>query len=362
MGFVRGNVLPILKEHAVRPFSGHCLCLGQADVYFTYENLRRMAQIAQVRLPAETPIKLSHRPEFAMKEYISRETLFENIGFSQVSALDYSDFENAEYVFDLNSSDMPGSLKEKFDVVVNHGTMEHVFHIPNCLANMHQLLKVGGRVIHSSPSSNFLDHGFYMFSPTLFYDYYTANRWTIRLLQVISTHPSRQEVDAPFYADYEPGIFDHLSSGGLDSNAYGTICIAEKTAESTYTEIPQQGFYKRLGDWDNQTVPPGPMQEFRLSPPFEHVGGNCWVKSLKEYGIHAGDDTKRPRVSAVKLMENDHPLGPAHTMHETIRQYGKGCYSHWVDVLYFSASDNSDPNTNGYVYRIKAPKGSHLDG
>lgn len=36
MGFVRGNTLPILKEHFVHPFSWHCLCLGQADAFFIY--------------------------------------------------------------------------------------------------------------------------------------------------------------------------------------------------------------------------------------------------------------------------------------------------------------------------------------
>ncbi len=356
MGFVRGNVLPILKEHSARTFSGHCLCLGQADVYFTFENLQRMAQIAHVKLPENVSVKLSHRPDFAMKEYISRETLFESIGFDQVSALDYSDFENAEYVFDLNSLDLPDALKGRFDVIINHGTMEHVFHVPNCLANINKMLKVGGRVIHSSPSSNFLDHGFYMFSPTIFYDYYAANQWIIRSLQVISTHPSRQEIDAPFYADYEPGIFDHLSSGGLDANAYGVICIAEKTDKSTSEVIPQQGLYKRMGDWENQNATFGPLEEVRLSPPFESGGGNCWTKNLQEYGIKSGDDPKNPRISPSKLMEDQAFLGPAHTMHETVRIYGKGCYSHWSDTLYFSTSDNTDPNTNGRTYSVMALK------
>src|SRR5271157_5492751 len=282
MGFVRGNTLPILKEHRLRPFSGYCLCLGQADVYFTYENLQRMAKIARTHLIPDIPVTLSHRPELAVKEYISRETLFGSIGFKQVSALDYSDFENAEYIFDLNSPDLPEGLWEQFDVIINHGTMEHVFHIPNCLANIYKMLKIGGRVIHSSPSSNFIDHGFYMFSPTFFQDYYEANKWTIHTILLTQANPQYQEIEAGFYADYEPGILDHLSSGGLGSGAYGTICIAEKTKESTAAVNPQQGFYKRIGDWEN-IAPKGPFEEILLSPPFEHEIGNCWQKDLQEY-------------------------------------------------------------------------------
>ena len=355
MGFVRGNILPILKEHAVHPFSGNCLCLGQADVYFTYENLQRMAKIARIHLVSDGSVKLSHRPDLAVKEYISRDTLFGSVGFDQVSALDYSDFEDAEYIFDLNSPDIPSTLKEQFDVVIDHGTMEHVFHIPNCLANIHGMLKVGGRVIHSSPSSNFIDHGFYTFSPTFFHDYYSANKWVIHTIQVIRTNPQYQEVEAPFFADYEPGIFDHLSSGGLDAGTYGTFCIAKKTRESTSTVIPQQGFYKRLGDWE-KGEPNGPLEEVLLRPPFEHEIGNCWQKDLREYGIKPGDGAGKPRSSPLKLMENDIVLKPPHTMHETIRTYGKGCYSHWSNMLYFSTSDNTDPNKNGRKYRIVAVK------
>lgn len=355
MGFVRGNILPILKEHAIRPFSGHCLCLGQADVYFTYANLQRMAKIARVHLITDIPVTLSHRPDFAVKEYISGETLFRSMGFKQVSALDYSNFEDAEYIFDLNSPELPDILKKQFDVVIDHGTIEHIFHIPNCLTNIYKMLKVGGRVVHSSPSSNFFDHGFYMFSPTFFYDYYSANKWIIHTIQVVRTNPQYQEIEAPFFADYEPGIFDHLSSGGLDAGTYGALCIAEKTKESTSTGIPQQGYYERLGDWEKQASKDA-LGEMLLNPPFEHEIGNCWQKDLREYGIVRGDRKETPRGSSLMLWENDITLRTPHTLHETIRTYGKGCYSHWENMLYFSTSDNTDPNKNGRKYRIKAIK------
>jgi SAM-dependent methyltransferase len=315
-----------------------------------------MAEIARVQLLPDIPVTLSHRPDFAAKKYISRETLFQSIGFEKISALDYSDFEGAEYIFNLNSHELPEALREQFDVVINHGTMEHVFHIPNCLANIHNMLRIGGRVIHSSPSSNFMDHGFYMFSPTFFYDYYSANKWSIHSVQVVRVDPKYQEVDAPFFADYEPGIFDRISSGGLDSGAYGTYCIMEKTVESTFAIIPQQGFYKRMGNWEANT-PVSSFEEIRLLPPFDHDQGNCWTKDLKDFEIPSGDSGKASRKSSLKFTENGILLGPAHTIHDLIRSFGKGCYSHWGEMLYFSTSDNSDPNVNGRVYTIVVPAG-----
>src|SRR5207249_3920994 len=98
-------------------------------------------------------------------------TFFKALGFSEVAAMDYSDFESARYIHDLNSSEPPEHLLENFDVIIDGGTIEHVFHIPNVLNSIHKMLRPHGRTIHMSPSSNHIDHGFYMFSPTLFWDF-----------------------------------------------------------------------------------------------------------------------------------------------------------------------------------------------
>lgn len=62
------------------------------------------------------------------------------------------------------------------------------------------------------------------------------------------------------------------------------------------------------------------------------------------------DSGNSPSVSTLKLFENGKELGPGHAMHADIRSKGKGLFSHWVGGLYFSASDNTDPRTNGRTY------------
>lgn len=57
--------------------------------------------------------------------------------------------------------------------------------------------------------------------------------------------------------------------------------------------------------------------------------------------------------SKLQLLEDGIALGPAHSLHEDIRNIGRGRYSHWDrlgEALRFSASDNSDPRTNGRIY------------
>ncbi len=67
------------------------------------------------------------------------------------------------------------------------------------------------------------------------------------------------------------------------------------------------------------------------------------------------DSAKNWRGSRLRLFENDHELGPPHTGHPDIRNLGRGRFMHWIsstggESLCFSASDNSDPRTNGRSY------------
>src|SRR5687767_2993399 len=64
------------------------------------------------------------------------------------------------------------------------------------------------------------------------------------------------------------------------------------------------------------------------------------------------DDPQNPKQSTARLYEDRRELGPAHSDHASIRSAGGGRFSHWGANLYFSASDNSDPRTNGRAYAL----------
>lgn len=351
MGFVRANTIPTLHEHKRRPWSGSALCLGQADVYFDFARLAAMAKQTDTVLAAGSATGLSHRADLAAKGYLSREALFTSLGFSTVEALDISRFEGAEIEFDLNSAALPEALAGRFDAVFDHGTMEHVFHVPNCLANIHGMLKPGGRVVHTNPASNQIDHGFYMFSPTFFHDFYSANDWEIRTLQLVRFDPQRQETEEPTFLAWNPSPAMPLSTGSLEPGTYVTVCIAEKTAASTGHVVPQQGYYRKAPDWQPEPEPED-LDDLPLPPPFRRDVGNCWVCELPA-AVEEGDSVDSPRRSTLQLYEDEKRLGPGHDIHDAIRTRGKGTYSHWGRALYFSSSDNTDPNANARSYRAR---------
>jgi hypothetical protein len=67
------------------------------------------------------------------------------------------------------------------------------------------------------------------------------------------------------------------------------------------------------------------------------------------------DDLDNPIASQLRLFEDGRALGPAHTPVADIGIYRGGRFSHWDGAIYFSASDNRDPRTNGRTYAATSP-------
>jgi len=78
-----------------------------------------------------------------------------------------------------------------------------------------------------------------------------------------------------------------------------------------------------------------------------HDGGHCYRAPIDSSLISEDEGWSR-----VVLCEDGKPLSHPHAPHDVIRKKGRGAYSHWAGMLYFSSSDNSDPCTNGRPYRF----------
>ena len=87
----------------------------------------------------------------------------------------------------------------------------------------------------------------------------------------------------------------------------------------------------------------------KLASPFMCEQGYCWVAPVRRLR-HLADSSGSPGRSTLVVYENSIPLHRAHVPHDLIRNEGKGVYSHWGDAIFFSTTDNSDPNSNGRAY------------
>ena len=89
---------------------------------------------------------------------------------------------------------------------------------------------------------------------------------------------------------------------------------------------------------------------------FEHVEGAAF-RNRPGPVTRFEDDQAAAQRSPLILYEDEKPLGPAHSLHHEVEYIGRGRYSHWKDVgILMSASDNTDPNSNGRLYWIGLPK------
>lgn len=89
-----------------------------------------------------------------------------------------------------------------------------------------------------------------------------------------------------------------------------------------------------------------------LNPPFNYVGGNCYSTDISHLKLQS-DSVDSPRASQIDLYENNKLCLFKHSIHQRIIEIGEGSYSHWNNILYFSASNNSNPNVSGKCYSIK---------
>ena len=100
----------------------------------------------------------------------------------------------------------------------------------------------------------------------------------------------------------------------------------------------------------------GAAERFVLEPTeMRRETGFAWYVSLPPSWQAGADDVEHPQRSRAVVLEDGRPLGPAHAVHATIREQGRGAFSHWLDQVYFSSSDSSDPRSNGREYVIEIP-------
>ena len=131
---------------------GNMLTLGHQAVYMDDESYQ--ALIASLGI--------------SFQENIFADDFFRGLGAKSVDVMDASNYEGANVLHNLNEP-LGRELVEKYDCVFDGGALEHVFNLPQALKNCLEMVKVGGRFIIIAPTNAYCGHGFYQFSPELFY-------------------------------------------------------------------------------------------------------------------------------------------------------------------------------------------------
>jgi len=356
------NLAVLLRDIASRfRLGGRVATLGEQWLSFDPEQIAILPEAAALR----GAVLSQERPAA---------TFFGRLGFTATESVDLDRAGGATHLFDLNLPETPTALVGNFDLVFNGGTLEHVFHLPNALANISRMLCADGVALHVLPCHNWVDHGFYQFSPCLMFDYYRAAGFEClesMLLGYALEQPDRWLVRCAW-----PGLFGAGLAGTLDSGAYLHLFAARRGPTVAPNPMPIQTLYAPvegapiandrprwfipflLCNGHRQDMPP--RAELVLPPlRFRAESGHAWTITISEFAELA-DTLQRPARSPLILLEDGRPLGPPHADHAQIRARGRGQYSHWGEYLYFASSDNSRPDNNGRQYAVVIPGAAGL--
>ncbi|MBS1634828.1 MAG: class I SAM-dependent methyltransferase [Bacteroidetes bacterium] len=216
----------------------NALMLGRMLLYATKEDLKAHAGVNDISTKAID--------ELVFKDEYS-EPLFKLLGAKEVNSLDFSDYEGASIIHDLNKP-IPEALHNKFSVVFDGGTIEHVFNFPVCIENCMKLLKPGGHFIGITPCNNLMGHGFYQYSPELFYRVFSEeNGFRVKKMFVAANTPEGTIED--WYEVSDPKAIKERVVLVNNTPTY-ILVLAEKTGSfGAFKEMPHQSDY--VSTWIN---------------------------------------------------------------------------------------------------------------
>ena len=180
MGIIRSNAAFYLEARARGVDFSRTVTLGRQRLYLTPADLTALSARYRPDLRDRLDdLKYGEPADDFLKRFL---------GVRDLQALDHSAYEGAAITHDLNAP-LPAHLRERFDIVIDSGTLEHVFNLPTAIATCMQLVTRGGTLFASSPANNMCGHGFYQLSPEFFFRLFkNANGFSLARL-VLVTHP-----------------------------------------------------------------------------------------------------------------------------------------------------------------------------
>lgn len=189
--------------------------------------------------------------------------LREFLGTTSLTVLDNSSFEGADTIHDMNVP-VPASWHGAYDVVIDGGSLEHIFNVPTAFANLGHMVKVGGTVFINTPANNMMGHGFYQFSPELMFRIFNEdNGFTVdKVLLYEARYPGLDltRKDTVFE------VIDPAVAGrrvGLQNDKPVMMMVeATKVRDVTmFRNPPQQSDYVAMWNGEGDGGSPVPWQE-----------------------------------------------------------------------------------------------------
>ncbi len=253
MGILKShiNIICNLKKKHPKLFLKKTLTISQQAVYSDERDFINILKRNGIKIKkiSDKFDKKNKIPDWFNTKYeknINSQYLFTMLGSKSVLSSDASKYENPDLIIDLNKK-INKKLFNKFDNIVDIGTLEHIFDTKTTLDNYVKMLKKGGYLLIAVPSSNMIDHGFYCFSPTLFFDYFSSNGFDIL--------SSYLRESSPFIYEYKSKVYEYKKLGMeipfLSDRAVEFVILMKKKKDVKKLIVPNQSVYIKKSNWIN---------------------------------------------------------------------------------------------------------------
>jgi hypothetical protein len=237
MGLNRNGTRLILYLKSTNLDFGKVLTLGRQGLHLSEEALK--TNLSKYGFTQSAKDILNQKDGYC-------EPFFKLMGAQTVDSIDASPYENATIMHDLNVP-IPDNFKQKYSVVIDGGTLEHVFNFPVALKNCMELLAINGHYIGFTPTNNFVGHGFYQFSPELYYNVFNKDNG-FEVLKILF-YADRE--NTTFYEVAEPYAIGERVILANRFPSYLFILARKIENKPIYLRMPQQSDYKHIL-WENK--------------------------------------------------------------------------------------------------------------
>lgn len=209
------------------------LCLGRLNLALSQSMMKRaLLEFGLFRDDAQIDRIFSDPGGFS-------EPFLKELGAHQVDSVDATSYEGATFTQDLNQS-LPVNLQRQYDVVIDGGTLEHVFNFPVALKSAMEAVKEGGRLFIMTQCNNAMGHGFYQFSPELYYRIFRPeNGFVVENMFIAEGSFGR----VPWHSVADPGSIKRRVELVNDVQTYLLIAAKRTTVVPIFNNWPQQADY-----------------------------------------------------------------------------------------------------------------------
>ena len=232
MGLLIYDALVLAKTAATMPQRRRILTIGVPTLNFNAQILNHyLTDYPDLKAFLPQPLTFEDQRGF-----------FAALGFSQIDALDISDYEGANIIGDLNDPGLAARIGGTYDMVYDSGTIEHIFDAPTALRTLARLVGVGGAVVHATPANGFMDHGLWQVSPDLYRTFYRQAGFSIltSALFVFADPPYAMRADENYYRKHGRKYIVEKCPEAI------AVFSATKTAEMSNVRINMQDYYQAM--------------------------------------------------------------------------------------------------------------------